>query len=187
MQAYRLEPLILKHYATLMPLPIHSFNAPKKTPYIHVKATAYAAFKNSDEKLNEKGDQSDKDFVDSMEIGSSGSRDASPARNQKFSLFSGMFRRNNSASDLSAELKMLQKMENDAKLMEDTIQKKQKQCEQIDQTDLEYRIDYQLRESSFENSYISMLTSHTSYWTNKDVAFFILTHLHPEMQESCDD
>ncbi|KAJ8309091.1 hypothetical protein KUTeg_013965 [Tegillarca granosa] len=186
-----------------MPLPIHSFNAPKKTPYIHVKATAYAAFKSSDEKLNEKGDQSDKDFVDSMEIGSSGSRDASPARNQKFSLcgyllgidwhsmkvlkVSGMFRRNNSASDLSAELKMLQKMENDAKLMEDTIQKKQKQCEQIDQTDLEYRIDYQLRESSFENSYISMLTSHTSYWTNKDVAFFILTHLHPEMQESCDD
>lgn len=35
---------------------------------------------------------------------------------------------------MSAELKMLQKMEKDAKLMEDTIQKKQKQCEQIDQT-----------------------------------------------------
>lgn len=49
--------------------------------------------------------------------------------------------------------------------------------------DLEYRIDYQLREASFSNSYISMLTSHTSYWTDRDVAFFVLSHIHPELQD----
>ena len=52
--------------------------------------------------------------------------------------------------------------------------------------ELEYRLDFQLREQRMENSYLAVLTSHTGYWTNKDVAFFLLTHLHPELQdESC--
>ena len=49
--------------------------------------------------------------------------------------------------------------------------------------DLEYRIDYQIRPGSFSNSYISMLTSHTSYWGNKDLAYFILTHLFPYLED----
>lgn len=51
-------------------------------------------------------------------------------------------------------------------------------------TELEYRIDFQLKEQRMENSYLAVLTSHTSYWTNKDVAYFLLTHLHPELQET---
>ena len=33
MQSYRLEPLILRHYTTLMPVPIHRFDSRTKEPY----------------------------------------------------------------------------------------------------------------------------------------------------------
>ena len=45
---------------------------------------------------------------------------------------------------------------------------------------LAYRVDYCVRESG--NSYIAAVTSHTSYWTNKDIAFFVLTKLFPELE-----
>lgn len=47
---------------------------------------------------------------------------------------------------------------------------------------LSERIDFVLREGSMENSYISAVTSHTSYWTNYDVSQFILSVLYPELQ-----
>ncbi|XP_078000813.1 phospholipase DDHD1-like [Glandiceps talaboti] len=46
--------------------------------------------------------------------------------------------------------------------------------------ELEHRIDYELREGTMENAYISAVTSHTAYWTSTDVALFVLSHLHPE-------
>jgi phospholipase DDHD1 len=49
--------------------------------------------------------------------------------------------------------------------------------------ELEYRLDYQLRERSMENSYLSLLTSHTAYWTSKDIALFLLIHLFPSVQQ----
>lgn len=45
---------------------------------------------------------------------------------------------------------------------------------------LAYRMDYCVRESG--NSYIAAVTSHTSYWANKDIAFFVLSKLFPELE-----
>lgn len=45
---------------------------------------------------------------------------------------------------------------------------------------LAYRMDYCVRESG--NSYIAAVTSHTAYWANKDIAFFVLTKLFPELE-----
>ncbi|TGZ59716.1 hypothetical protein CRM22_008909 [Opisthorchis felineus] len=42
---------------------------------------------------------------------------------------------------------------------------------------LEHRLDYQLRASRYESFYISILTAHTSYWTNADVGMLILSQL----------
>ena len=42
-QAYRLEPLILKHYSTIGPLHIHRVDSTKKLPYDKMKPMAYAA------------------------------------------------------------------------------------------------------------------------------------------------
>lgn len=45
---------------------------------------------------------------------------------------------------------------------------------------LPYRIDYTLKDSGITNNYIWAITSHTSYWNNYDVAYFILSHLFSE-------
>lgn len=46
--------------------------------------------------------------------------------------------------------------------------------------DLEYRMDYQLKESRYEITSLSALTVHTSYWSNADLAMFILMQIYPE-------
>ena len=52
-------------------------------------------------------------------------------------------------------------------------------------SDLEYRLDYQLKDvGGLTSGYIAMITSHTAYWTNRDIACFILSHLHPSLHET---
>ena len=88
LQAYRLEPLILKHYSTVKPLVIHNYESGSKTPYTKMETKAYAAFQSSSELLeNEKMDISDKDSVDSA--GSSVNKDNSPSQKKKLT-FKGM-------------------------------------------------------------------------------------------------
>merc|ERR1711983_297827 len=41
--------------------------------------------------------------------------------------------------------------------------------------------DYVLKEAG--NTYISAITSHTAYWCNPDVAYFMLTKIHPELEK----
>ena len=42
-------------------------------------------------------------------------------------------------------------------------------------------MDYVLRETG--NTYIAAVTSHTTYWSNIDVANFMLSKLHPELEQ----
>jgi len=46
-----------------------------------------------------------------------------------------------------------------------------------DDAKLDSRLDYMLKVRTMESAYISTLTSHTSYWTNLDIALFILTQI----------
>ncbi|VDQ14253.1 unnamed protein product, partial [Trichobilharzia regenti] len=54
----------------------------------------------------------------------------------------------------------------------------------LESLQLEHRLDFELRSSRYENMYISLLTSHTSYWTNTDICMFVMTHLFPEKSNS---
>ncbi|XP_039296596.1 phospholipase DDHD1 [Nilaparvata lugens] len=47
---------------------------------------------------------------------------------------------------------------------------------------LEHRLDYVLRSSVVGISYWSAMTSHTGYWNNPDVAYFILTQIFPNLE-----
>lgn len=195
--AYRLEPLILKHYSTVKPLVIHRYDSSHKVPYTKIESTAFAAFQGSTEKLDEKCDVSDKESIDSA--GSSASKEGSPAKKKItlhkvnntvggwFNTFTKSMSMDNDS--MSAELKMLNKLEQEAEILEKTslanCQPQSSSMEDIEHTDLEYRLDYQLRDSGgLTSGYISMVTSHTSYWSNKDIACFILTHIHPRLQDS---
>ncbi|CDS36238.1 phospholipase DDHD1 [Echinococcus multilocularis] len=45
---------------------------------------------------------------------------------------------------------------------------------------LEYRMDYQLKGSRYESTYLSALTVHTGYWVNADLVMFVLMQCHPD-------
>lgn len=47
---------------------------------------------------------------------------------------------------------------------------------------LPYRLDYVLPNTHAAVSYLYALTSHTAYWTNYDVAYFVLIHLFPQLE-----
>lgn len=55
--------------------------------------------------------------------------------------------------------------------------------------DLDHRLDYILRDSigGSASNYLSMLYTHTSYWSNYDVAYFIYTRLFPELDKVMED
>ncbi|KAK3733023.1 hypothetical protein RRG08_002625 [Elysia crispata] len=198
--AYRLEPLILKHYSTIMPLHIHHFSASKKEPYSKIPRKAYAAFTGAIDELRKEKDKSPVKDEDSGSEGETtnserSSKDengadssgASGKSQTKFSLSGWLNNRKKKevAEKLSAELQMMNTMGKSADLKPNGDGAYTNLAE-LDKTELEYRLDFQLREQRMENSYLSVLTSHTGYWTNKDVAFFLLTHLHPELQdEAC--
>lgn len=54
---------------------------------------------------------------------------------------------------------------------------------------LNHRLDYILRDSigGSASNYLSMLYTHTSYWSNYDVAYFIYTRLFPELDKAMED
>ncbi|KAL5008166.1 hypothetical protein ScPMuIL_013747 [Solemya velum] len=181
--AYRLEPLILKHYAGIMPLSVHHFDDQKKTPYQKMKSRGIHAGKTKAHKSPRK--------PDSFEESDNSSREGSPVKKQVPSLFGSLFGKKTSVDPMfsgmkaihMSELKVtgLKKMDKDIPAQNNSPKL---QTESLDHTELEYRVDFQLKESSFESSYLAMVTSHTSYWTSKDVACFVLNHLHPVLQTS---
>ncbi|GFN82833.1 phospholipase ddhd1 [Plakobranchus ocellatus] len=199
--AYRLEPLILKHYSTIMPLHIHHFSDPKKQPYSKIPRRAYAAFTGAIDELRKEKDKVSLKEEDSGGEGETASTDQSGEKQNgadssgvqvksqtKFSLSGWLNKRKKREVDekLSAELQMMNTIGKASEPKCDDDNVSYTSLEDLDKTELEYRLDFQLREQRMENSYLSVLTSHTAYWTNKDVAYFLLTHLHPELQEeSC--
>lgn len=54
---------------------------------------------------------------------------------------------------------------------------------------LNHRLDYILRDSigGSASNYLSMFYTHTSYWSNYDVAYFIYTRLFPELDKTMED
>ncbi|KAL4237730.1 Phospholipase ddhd1 [Mactra antiquata] len=204
--AYRLEPLILKHYATVTPLVIHKYDTLNKVPYTKMESTAFAAFQGSNEVLDgsKTEDTDDRESIDSAS--SSTSKDKAPSMRKIslgkvditlenvnntvggwFSSFSKSMSMDNDS--MSAELKMFNKLEKEAEILQKSslvnCGSLSSSLENFDKTDLEYRLDYQLKDrGGLTGGYIAMLTSHTAYWTNRDIACFILTHLHPRLQDS---
>ena len=51
LQAYRIEPLILKHYSTIRPLKIHKADSNKQIPYHEIQPMAYSAATKKEEEM----------------------------------------------------------------------------------------------------------------------------------------
>lgn len=89
-------------------------------------------------------------------------------------------------SSLSNPNSMIEVMENDSKVKDEDKDRKSEEFPNPIRNPYEvlpYRIDYSIKDSGITNNYIWAITSHTSYWNNHDVAYFILTRLFSEKED----
>ncbi|XP_014673973.1 PREDICTED: phospholipase DDHD1-like isoform X2 [Priapulus caudatus] len=177
--AYRMEPLLLKHYESIHPVTIHKADVTSRTPYEDLKTELIQSTKISER---------DKVYATTSPSGESTSGGNAPvglSRKYQQASYASTFADlvwskwggSHKATKFNEELKALHKMVSSD---DDTRSSTSAKYHNIDPTDLEYRIDYVLREGSLESQYISAITSHASYWASPDVSLFILTHLFPE-------
>ncbi|ELT99325.1 hypothetical protein CAPTEDRAFT_197144 [Capitella teleta] len=184
--AYRLEPLIMKHYEGLMPLRIHRFDSPFKPAYDVMPRVSIARVNNQQAKKKSASALSEEKSVETKNEKLGGEalkvhasdQDASPKKG-----WSKVFRRSRKLSveeALSAEMTVFDRVEKVTSDCDDDDDDWVNYDVMFERTELEHRLDYQVKEGKMENSYLATLTSHFSYWSNLDLALFIMTQIFPE-------
>ncbi|KAG8013276.1 Phospholipase DDHD1 [Nibea albiflora] len=171
--AYRLEPLLLKHYSNIAPVQIHWCSALNPTSYDEVRPTFLNPVKDptSDTesipspstspcppsqtlwRVHHQSGQGQHTGQPSVSLGLDGganTEEEEQKRTESQSAYglSTMTRPTSPTTDTSLEL--------------------------------ERRIDFELREGLVESRYWSAVTSHTGYWCSHDIALFLLTFIYKQ-------
>uniref|UniRef100_A0A8C7YBS6 DDHD domain containing 1b n=1 Tax=Oryzias sinensis TaxID=183150 RepID=A0A8C7YBS6_9TELE len=173
--AYRLEPLILKHYNNIAPVQIDWYNTTSPTLYDQIRPTRLNLMKDtsfvSEAELITSPctspPQTKRPYGESItSLGKASIMGAaSIGKGIGGILFSRFSRSSGQVGGVEEEPEFLVSVE------------------------LERRIDFELREGLVENRYWSAVTSHTAYWCSYDVALFLLTFMYrpQELHESIED
>ncbi|XP_078515955.1 phospholipase DDHD1 isoform X2 [Lissotriton helveticus] len=195
--AYRLEPLILKHYINISPVQIHWYNTANPTPYRLMKPCFLSTFKETTSASDTESIPSPstspvlsrRHYGESItNIGKAGA--ASIGKGLGGMLFS-RFARSSAATLQSSETT---KDGTDGEEKKTVFYQSSTGTQSfphsssglLDSTlELEHRIDFELREGLVESRYWSAVTSHTAYWSSMDIALFLLTFLYK--QDSLED
>ncbi|XP_010877041.1 phospholipase DDHD1 isoform X1 [Esox lucius] len=206
--AYRLEPLILKHYSNIAPVQIHWCSAINPTAYDEIRPT----FINP-----QKDPTSDTESIPSPStspvlarkyygesIASMGKASILGAASIGNSIGKGiggiLFSRfsRSAPSGVSCAIEAGTPEGEETKRTVDSqsaygLSTTLSQSNLIDPSvELERRIDFELREGLVESRYWSAVTSHTAYWVSHDIALFLLTFIYkqtnvPPHTEDCPD
>nr|XP_033808833.1 phospholipase DDHD1 isoform X2 [Geotrypetes seraphini] len=194
--AYRVEPLILKHYSNIAPVQIHWYNTTNPIPYKHLKIS----FLNQPKETTS--------VSETENISSPSTSPVLPRRHYGESITSilgaasigkglgGMFSRfarSNATPTQPSEIKEVEVEAEEEKQSSGqhsvgTQTFPNSTSGSLDSTlELEQRIDFELREGLVESRYWSAVTSHTAYWSSLDVALFLLTFLYNQDQVEEDE
>ncbi|XP_071789031.1 phospholipase DDHD1-like [Asterias amurensis] len=173
--AYRLEPLMLKHYANVAPMTIHHKDSAKQIPYDQIKSMGIQT-------SNSTSRSAAYEEMTGVETGAN----AKPAIGRTTSFTEGIggflakFSRSGSEErdpDFDALEDLQRAMDSyDA----DAVSVQAGIPSELDTIELEQRVDFELRQGNLSSMYISALTSHSSYWSSGDLSLFVLTQLFPE-------
>ncbi|XP_067895253.1 phospholipase DDHD1b isoform X9 [Heterodontus francisci] len=197
--AYRLEPLILKHYSNIAPLQIHWYNTTVLTNYDDIRPTY---IKPAKESVNHSAVPSATTSSTEMEnIPSPSTSPVMPRRNYGESITSlgkasimgaahigkgigGILFARFARSTVNAPTTEDESAVEESKAPE--IQLSPRMLSRNNSgllygtVELEHRLDFELREGLVESRYWSAVTSHTSYWSSLDVALFLLSFLYTQ-------
>ncbi|KAF7661852.1 hypothetical protein LDENG_00251720 [Lucifuga dentata] len=193
--AYRLEPLILKHYNNIVPVQIHWCSATNPTPYDEIRPTFLNPVKDPTSDTESIPSPSTSPVLGRRHYGESITSLGKASILGAASIGKGIggilfsrFSRSSSQSSVSAGVEggaitedEEQKL-TDSQLTNDVTATMTRPTSPIAETllELERRIDFELREGLVESRYWSAVTSHTSYWCSHDIALFLLTFIYKQ-------
>ncbi|XP_044292136.1 phospholipase DDHD1 isoform X1 [Varanus komodoensis] len=201
--AYRLEPLILKHYSNISPVQIHWYNTTNPLPYEHMKPSFLNPAKEStsvseSESLPPVPSPATSPVMARRHYGESitniGKASILGAASIGKGLGGMLFSRFGRSSTPTSQALEPGKdgagadaEDKKAALSQASIGSQpfpHSSSGFLDPTsDLEHRIDFELREGLVESRYWSAVTSHTAYWSSMDIALFLLTFMYKQDQE----
>ncbi|KAM6074272.1 phospholipase DDHD1 isoform 3-T3 [Chlamydotis macqueenii] len=198
--AYRLEPLILKHYSNISPVQIHWYNTANPLPYEHMKPS----FLNPTKEPTSVTDSESASAVPSpttspvmvrrhygesiTNIGKASILGAASIGKGLGGMLFSRFGRSSTTTSQTLETG------------KDGAESEEKKATTVGTppfphsssgflepaVELEHRIDFELREGLVESRYWSAVTSHTAYWSSLDIALFLLTFMYKHDQEDTD-
>ncbi|NP_001028238.1 phospholipase DDHD1 [Rattus norvegicus] len=199
--AYRLEPLILKHYSNISPVQIHWYNTSNPLPYEHMKPNFLNPAKeptSASESENIAAIPSPvtspvlsrRHYGESItNIGKASILGAASIGKGLGGMLFSRFGRSSTpqpsepSKDSAEEEKKPVSSPSTTTVATQTLPHSSSGF--LDSAlELEHRIDFELREGLVESRYWSAVTSHTAYWSSLDVALFLLTFMYKHEHDS---
>uniref|UniRef100_A0A1A8S199 DDHD domain containing 1 n=3 Tax=Nothobranchius TaxID=28779 RepID=A0A1A8S199_9TELE len=191
--AYRLEPLILKHYSNVAPVQIHWCSATNPTHYDEIRPTFLNPVKDpaSDTESIPSPSTSPvlprKHYGESItSLGKASILGAASIGKGIGGILFSRFSRSNSQPSVSLGLEGVVNAEEEEEKRSESQSSyglstmTRPTSPTIESLELERRIDFELREGLVESRYWSAVTSHTSYWCSHDIALFLLTFIYKQ-------
>nr|XP_020469659.1 phospholipase DDHD1-like isoform X1 [Monopterus albus] len=192
--AYRLEPLVLKHYSNVSPVQIHWCSATNPTPYDEIRPIFLNPVKDPTSDSESIPSPSTSPVLPRRHYGESITNLGKASILGAASIGKGIggilfsrFSRSNSQPSVSLGLEGV--ANNEEEEQKRTESQSAYGLSTITQPtsptpdtplELERRIDFELREGLVENRYWSAVTSHTGYWCSHDIALFLLTFIYKQ-------
>ncbi|NXM30842.1 DDHD1 Phospholipase, partial [Oxyruncus cristatus] len=197
--AYRLEPLILKHYSNISPVQIHWYNTANPLPYEHMKPS----FLNPTKEATSVPDSESASAAPSpttspvlvrrhygesiTNIGKASILGAASIGKGLGGMLFSRFGRSSTTPQSMETGKEGAEGEDKKATTVGTPPLPHSSSGFLEPTvELEHRIDFELREGLVESRYWSAVTSHTAYWSSLDIALFLLTFMYKQDQEETD-
>ncbi|NWV87680.1 DDHD1 Phospholipase, partial [Machaerirhynchus nigripectus] len=194
--AYRLEPLILKHYSNISPVQIHWYNTANPLPYEHMKPS----FLNPTKEPTSAPDTESASAAPSpttspvmvrrhygesiTNIGKASILGAASIGKGLGGMLFSRFGRSSATPQTMETGKEAPEGDEKKATTVGTPPLPHSSSGFLEPTvELEHRIDFELREGLVESRYWSAVTSHTAYWSSLDIALFLLTFMYKQDQE----
>ncbi|XP_068608217.1 phospholipase DDHD1 [Brachionichthys hirsutus] len=192
--AYRLEPLILKHYSNVAPIQIHWCSATNPTSYDEIRPTLLNPVKDptSDTESIPSPSTSPvlarRHYGESItSLGKASIMGAASIGKGIGGIFFSRFSRSNSQPSVSLGFEGVPNTEEEEQKTTESqsaygLSTLTRPTSPTPDTslELERRIDFELREGLVESRYWSAVTSHTGYWCSHDIALFLLTFIYKQ-------
>ncbi|XP_032919467.1 phospholipase DDHD1 [Catharus ustulatus] len=197
--AYRLEPLILKHYSNISPVQIHWYNTANPLPYEHMKPS----FLNPSKEATSAPEPESASAAPSpttspvlvrrhygesiTNIGKASILGAASIGKGLGGMLFSRFGRSSATPQTMEAGKDGSEGDDKKATTVGTPPLPHSSSGFLEPTvELEHRIDFELREGLVESRYWSAVTSHTAYWSSLDIALFLLTFMYKQDQEETD-